>query len=139
LVYEAHVVDDDASTSDGNGDGIVECGETIEVNVILRNQGAETATGVAATLSTGDAYITITDSIESFPDIAGGETEQDLDDYDFHVAGNTPNEHVIHFGLDITASSGGPWADSFDIRVYCASPAPDGFQVHIPVVVRGAD
>jgi len=121
VVYDNHTVDDDASGgSDGNNDGIVNCGETIELLVDLYNQGNDTATGVGAVLSTSDSYISIIDSQENYPDIPGGATRTCVYDFDFEVDPNTPNGHVIHFDLDITASNGGPWTDSFDVPVVCS-------------------
>jgi hypothetical protein len=139
LIYNDHAVDDDASTSNGDDDGIVECGETIELNVTLKNQGTATATEVVATLSTSDPYVTITDSVESFPDIPGGGTSQDIDDYDFQVADNVPAGDAIRFHLGIKTSGGGPWSDLFYVEVQCVSPASDDFRVYVPAVFRGAD
>ena len=124
LVYDSHIIDDDTLTSNGDNDGIVDCGETIELNVILRNQGTVVATDVVAGLSAADSYISITDAEEDFPDIAGGGTGEDLADYDFVVDAGTPDGHIIHFDLDITASNGGPWSDSFDIPVSCGGNSP---------------
>jgi hypothetical protein len=119
LVYHRHTIDDDTSTSNGDNDGIVDCGETIELNATLFNQGDTTATGVSASLSTSDSYITVTDVVEDYPDILGGGTGEDIYDYDFEVASDMPDGHVIHFDLDISASNGGPWSDSFDVPVSC--------------------
>jgi hypothetical protein len=121
LAYHSHMIDDDSSgASVGDGDGIVDCGESIELNITLGNQGSSTATGVNATLSTSDSYVTnISDDYENFPDIPGGGTGEDVYDYDFTVDGSTPDGHIIQFDLDINASLGGPWADSFDVTVSC--------------------
>jgi len=123
IVYDNKIIDDDNSGgSIGDGDGIAECGETIELNVTLRNQGYDPSLGVNATLSSSDQFITITDSSESYPDIPGGGTREDIADYDFQVASNTPDGHLITFDLDITASNGGPWSDSFNVPVECNNP-----------------
>jgi hypothetical protein len=120
LTHDSHTIDDDTSgASDGNNDGIVNCGETIELPLDLANQGTDIATGVAAVLSTADSYVSISDSQEDYPDIAGGATGTCQDDFDFAVDPDTPDGHVIHFDLDISASNGGPWSDSFDIPVAC--------------------
>jgi len=125
LQYDSHLIDDDTSTSSGDGDGIADCGETIELNVTLENRGTDTATGVAASLSTTDQYITITDSQEDFPDIAGGGTGEDLEDFDFVVDPATPHGHVIAFNLTMTASNGGSWSNVFEVPVECAAACND--------------
>jgi putative hemolysin len=122
LEYHSHVVDDDTSGgSSGNGDGVVNCGETIEIPLDLYNQGDDTATGVTANLSTSDGYVTITDGREDYPDIAGGGTGTCVYDFDFQVDSSTPHGHVIHFDLNLDASNGGPWTDSFQVPVSCGT------------------
>ncbi len=124
VVYAGRTVDDDASgDSDGDGDGVVECGEAVELSVDLLNQGTDAAQNVDATLSESDPYVSFThNTSSSYPDIPGGESRSNADDFDFTVAPGTPHGHVIHFDLDVTASNGGPWADSFDVIVSCARP-----------------
>ena len=127
LVYSAHTVDDDnTGESNGNGDGIVNCGETIELYVDLYNQGGSTATGVNATISTSDPYVTwLYNTDSSYPDIPDGGTGTNSNDFDFQVDLSTPDGHVIHFDLDINASNGGPWSDSFDVPVVCLNNPPN--------------
>ncbi|MBM3288000.1 MAG: hypothetical protein FJY88_11720, partial [Candidatus Eisenbacteria bacterium] len=73
--YQASTVDDDSGGgSAGNGDGLVNPGETIELRVQLRNFGSQNATGVTATLTSDDPYVTILDGQESFGDIPAGAT-----------------------------------------------------------------
>ncbi len=124
LVIDSHMIDDDANgESAGDGDGIVECGETIELYARLRNQGSDAADGVNATISESDPYIDfISNTSSSYPNIPGGEVSSNSDDFEFTLDPNTPDGHVIHFDLDVTASNGGPWADSFDISVACSRP-----------------
>ncbi len=99
-------VDDDSNgTSGGNGDGLVNAAEAIELPVALHNYGTSSASNVTATLSTGDPYVTITDASEDFGTIGAGATAWSADDFDLTVADDAPAGHVID--LDVTASSGG--------------------------------
>jgi predicted secreted protein len=119
LGYNGHSVDDGAS---GNNDGVVNCGETIELYVTLHNQGSEAATGVNATISTGDPYVTsLYNTSSSYPDIAVNGTGTNSDGFGFALDPNTPNGHALRFNLNISASNGGPWSDSFDVPVVCGS------------------
>jgi hypothetical protein len=124
LLYDSHTVDDDNNDqSSGNGDGVIECGETIELYVTLRNHGNSTATGVNGTISTDDPYLTwLYNTDSSYPDIPGGGTGANSSDFDFAVDPNTPDGHIIQFHLDINASNGGPWSDSFSVSVTCHKP-----------------
>jgi hypothetical protein len=127
LVYDNHIVDDDnTGESNGNGDGVVDCGETVELYVTLRNQGPDTATGVVATISTSDPYLSwLYNTDSSYPDIAGGGTGVNGSDFDFAVDPGMPDGHVIHFNVDAVASNGGPWSDSFDVSVVCIPQCSD--------------
>lgn len=125
LVYDNHSIDDDdTGDSSGNNDGAAQCGESIELFVDLLNQGTDSASGVQAVISTSDPYVSWLENTSStYPDIAGSGTGTNLDDYDLSISGDTPDNHVITFNLDITASSGGPWQDTFEISVDCSPPA----------------
>ncbi|MEM7396354.1 MAG: S8 family serine peptidase, partial [Verrucomicrobiota bacterium] len=115
LEYFSHRIDDDMSVSDGNDDGMVNPGESIELPVTLRNVGSADARNVSATLSTTDAYITITDNIQSWGTIAAGATDESID-YDFDVAADCPPGRVVTFTLSITSDEGS-WTDTFTITV----------------------
>jgi hypothetical protein len=131
LVYQAHTVnDDDIGDSRGDNDGIAECGEIIELFVDLTNQGTITATQITGNLSTTDPYVTFlfnTDSV--YPDIPGGGTDNNDNDYDLLISPNIPDGHTIPFVLDITSLNGGPWTDSFDLTVGCAKN-------YLPLVIK---
>jgi predicted secreted protein len=126
LMYQDHSIDDDASgQSDGNGDGHVDCGETVELYVDLHNQGGDAASAVAATISTSDPYVTWLDNTYStYPDTPGGGTSTNRDDFEFAVDPGTPDGHTIQFDLDITSSNGGPWFDTFQVPATCQPPGP---------------
>jgi hypothetical protein len=130
LKYQTHTVnDDDLGDSRGDDDSITECGETIELFVTLTNQGSITATLVTATLSTLDPYATfLFNNASSYPDIPSGGSGDNVNDYDLMISSQAPDGHSIPFVLDITASNGGRWTDSFDLTVGC--------KVHIPLVIR---
>jgi hypothetical protein len=126
LRYDSHLIDDDTGgKSNGNGDGVVDCGEAIELYVDLLNQGTGATTGTSATISTSDTYVSwLFNTSSSYPDIAGGGTGTNSDDYGFAVDLVTPNGHLIQFDLDITAGNGGPWSDSFEVPVTCTPNNP---------------
>jgi len=124
VVQHSLTIDDDtAGESDGDADGVVECGEAIELYVGLLNQGTDPAQGVQAALAESDPYVSLTYNTSStYPDIPGGGWRSNANDFDFTVAPGTPHGHTILFDLDVTASNGGPWADSFAVVVSCERP-----------------
>jgi hypothetical protein len=134
VVYDSRLIDDDNSgNSSGNDDGIIDPGETIELYVILYNQGVGTATSVNAAISTSDPYVTFTYNTSSnYPDIPGGSTGTNGDDFDFEVDSSAPDGHIISFDLDITSSNGGPWSDSFGVTV------GGGGKTYLPIVLKNS-
>jgi len=70
IVFDSWSVDDDSlGESLGNSDGDVDCGETIELPILLENLGDSTAFNVEATLSTTHPQITMIDNYETYGDI----------------------------------------------------------------------
>jgi hypothetical protein len=125
VLFSSYLVDDDNSgDSSGNGDGVADCGETIELYVDLYNHGDHSVSGVSAAISTTDPGITWPyNSASDYPAISSQTASTNKNDYDLVVDPNTPNGHVINLNLDITISGGGPWSDTFDLAVTCC-PKP---------------
>jgi hypothetical protein len=118
--YQASVIDDDdLGESLGDGSGVANPGETIELPTQLRNYGSLTANGVTAVLTTDDPYATVTDGFEIFGDIAGGAGAWCADDFGFSVRGDCPHGHVLRFGLDATSGSS-TWHSVVEIPVVAA-------------------
>lgn len=69
LTYAGSVVDDSGS---GDGDGVLEPGETAWVTVTLRNDGSEDLDDVTGVLSANDQYLVVTDSEGAFGPISAG-------------------------------------------------------------------
>ncbi len=65
--------DDNNGDSSGNDDGLLNPGETLELQVTLSNLGTEiTATGVTATLASNDPRVEVSQGTASAPDLAPG-------------------------------------------------------------------
>ena len=65
--------------SGGNGDGLLSPGESVEFDLALLNAGDQNATSVSAVFRTSDPYVTLTDSLAAFSDIAADATGWSLD------------------------------------------------------------
>jgi len=120
IYYGSEIDDDNLDESQGNDDGDVDIGETIELPVMLKNLGDSTALQVSATLSSADSRVTIIDDYEEYGDIPAGESAFCLDDFDFWVSPEIHDQEIITFNLDITAQNGtGSWNyPSLDIVVH---------------------
>ncbi|MCK4666129.1 lamin tail domain-containing protein, partial [Candidatus Dependentiae bacterium] len=113
LTYSTHTIDDSA----GNGDGVADPGETVNMPVTLHNSGTSTATGISATLSTASTYITITSNSSTYPDITSGSNGTTNSNYSFSVDGACPVGTIITFTLDIVASAGYTNQDTFQVQI----------------------
>ncbi|MDD3626684.1 MAG: hypothetical protein PHV06_05135, partial [bacterium] len=114
LVYNSHSIDDSVG---GNNDGEPDAGESIAMNVSLKNTNIDSATSVSATISTTNTYVTITDNSANYPDINGSNgTGTSTSSYQFDISQNCPAGEIITFNLNITANEG-TWTDSFTIQV----------------------
>ncbi len=69
LTYSSYTVLDSAG---GNGNGMAEPGEEIQLSIVLANGGSDDAVRLTGTLSTSSPYVDITDSTALFPYIPEG-------------------------------------------------------------------
>ncbi len=98
IVYVRHVIDDSVG---GNGDGHVDPGETVSIDVELRNLfGA--SSGVSATLSTPDVFVSVTQSHSGYPDLVWGGSGTSLTSYQFEIDPARP-PGPLEFALEIAA------------------------------------
>jgi len=114
LVHDRHSIDD---TAGGNGDGMIDPGEIVDVQVSLANLGVPQATGVTARLSISDPLITVTEDVADYPDIPGGETRDPTTPFTLSVSDGHPRGLVVTFDLSITADGGYQFEASFSTMI----------------------
>jgi hypothetical protein len=130
IVYNSFLVDDDLEgTSYGNGDGVINPGETIELPLEVINIGIDTAYGVSGVITTDDEYITIVDDTEFFGDIAPGDSLFTEDDFDFTVGVQCPDGHSARFTLETSDSSDSTWTSTFSMIVRAPILAYDSMEI----------
>ena len=109
--------------SDNNNDGIINNGETVRLNVSLKNNGTSTAKSVKATFSTTSTYISNLNPTTqiSFGDISANSVKwYQYESYyviQFTVSNTTPANTKIPINISITDESGNAWTDKFEITV----------------------
>lgn len=89
--------------SQGNGNGRLNPGETVELGIRLRNFGSQTANSVSATLTCDDPYVTLISTHQTFGNIPGGQSAWSNGEYIFSVHPTCPNSHVVRLGLDVVS------------------------------------
>lgn len=114
LIHDQHTIDD---TTGGNGDGMIDPGETVDVYVSLANLGIPQATGISARLTSGDPLINITVNEAVYPDIPSGETGISTTPYAMSISEGYPQGLVVTFDLSITADGGYQFEDSFSTMI----------------------
>ncbi|MFH1861425.1 MAG: C25 family cysteine peptidase, partial [bacterium] len=116
--YQSHTIDDDNSgSSSGDSDAIINPGENVEIPLVFKNFGSSTpASNIVVTAQASDPYAVLTDSIETFPNLAPGASGNSADDLDLSISANCPHGHVVRLNFN-TSSSQGAWAGVLDLPV----------------------
>lgn len=107
LTIDSYTVDDDAlGASHGDGDGIIEYDETIELDVALRNMGHLAGTGIVGDLGVGSAYAGVVTGRVDFGTIPAGGTVMSAEPFVFHVTRDVPDGELLAFDLLVNAAPG---------------------------------
>jgi len=131
VIFDSCVVNDPT----GNNDGIIDFGESILLDMQLKNVGPDTAYNVSAVLATQDTFVTLTDTIETFGNIIGDFGTVNIEDaYAFDVAIEVPDDHAIGFELTITSTTD-TWTSNFTLTAH--APIVEFVEVVIDDAVGG--
>lgn len=111
------ILDDDSiGISNGDGDGIIECGEIVELFIAVKNDGSSTAFDAKIVLSCDDPYIYL--STDTF--LIGDMPQRALifieNEISIGLGQNIPNGHSFHLDMNILAS-GLQWNSSYEFIV----------------------
>ncbi|MCD4735445.1 MAG: hypothetical protein K8R53_05345, partial [Bacteroidales bacterium] len=115
----AYVVMDSYTLNDvagGNGDGLMDYGESILMSLTIKNVGADPATNVVVTLSTNDTYFTFTDDTEPYGTVNPGETVEIADGFAFDVANDIPDGHYVLIDVEADGNGETIWNSNFSIE-----------------------
>lgn len=114
----------------GNGNGIMEPRETIEVTADVKNNGTGSALEVKAILQNNSPYLILVDSVEEFSSIRGGQSASPDgwgDDMSFIVKIlNTAPTGEILCPIEITSKSDAVFYDTLTIQVDASNSLPPG-------------
>ncbi|MEO0079703.1 MAG: C25 family cysteine peptidase [candidate division WOR-3 bacterium] len=101
----------------GNGDGIINPGESFRIPMWVKNYGTQTANGVTGRLRTHTPGVTITDSMKSFGNIAGGDSAYNSEGFAMAVATGLPNGYAIPCSLVCKDNLDSTWVSYVTFRV----------------------
>ncbi len=120
-VFDTTIDDDNTAPSDGNGDGTLNPGETVELAFTLKNYGTFSAQDVVVEIAEDDPYaIFLSNAPIDYGLInAGGTKEQPgYPPLTLRVAESTPAGHPIRLEFTITSSSSPePWSSVVHLTV----------------------
>jgi hypothetical protein len=116
VVLDGYTINDAA----GNNDGIADYGETISLNVTLKNVGADPSAAITATVTGSDDFVTLSGSnSQTFPAILPGENATVNNAYTFVIADFVPDQHKAQFTLQVTDGS-----DTWESNLFITIQAP---------------
>ncbi len=105
-------------TAGGNGDGLADFGETLDITLTEENIGNEDANNVMVTIATTDAYLTITDDSEDYGTIAASQQKFVPNGFEADLSADVPDGHVITVSVTATDDTPEEWTDSFTITAH---------------------
>ena len=96
IVYENKVIHDQ------NGNQQIDYGESIDLDVRLKNVGSDPMEAFEAVLATESEYITITNGTAQYEGIAPNESQMVTNAFSFTVADNVPDNTSNRFTITVT-------------------------------------
>ncbi len=129
------VDDDSTGASLGNGDGVIDAGERVELWVDVNNAGSTSSGAVTLRLRSVSTFVTIVDSISGTPALAPGATTTSTSPFVVDFGSFAPDERVTEF--TVVAEYGGVelWSDTF--RKLIHAPALEVDHVRVDDSVGG--
>ncbi|MFZ5433009.1 MAG: C25 family cysteine peptidase [Calditrichota bacterium] len=98
--------DDNHNGTSGNGNGIVNPGETIDMACYVRNFGAsQTASGITATITSNNPHLTIVNGNISFADITAGDSAAGASPFRFTVSSGMKHGEKALLTIAVNTSS----------------------------------
>jgi len=99
----------------GNNNNVLDYVDSVLLSVTVQNVGNIDAENVTAILRSQDAFISITDSTESYGNIAAHESVTVQDAFSFDTDPGIPDGHMVYFTLESTDGDS-VWYSSFLIK-----------------------
>ena len=97
-----YIVFDDKVIHDQNGNGQLDFGETIDLDITLKNVGSETMNAFEAVLESESEYITINNGTAQFESMAPNTLQSVANAFSFTVAEDVPDNTSNHFIIKVS-------------------------------------
>ncbi len=115
MVYAPFLTYQSVAVTGGNGNGILDPGETANLVVTIRNEGGADAQNVTSTLMESSAYLTISDASGNYGTVTVGATANNsADPYTVTAAAGTPIGTVVPLQIQVVS---GVYCDTLDFSL----------------------
>ncbi len=108
--------DDREGDSNGNENGQINPGETLELVVVMTNTGDERCEGATATLSTTSPWVEIIRNETEYPRLDPDGSTPGIAPFVIHLAPETPDREQLSFNLHVV-SGDEEWENGFNLKV----------------------
>ncbi|MBU0507799.1 carboxypeptidase regulatory-like domain-containing protein [bacterium] len=99
--------DDNSGGTSGNGNGIMNPSEVIDLPIYLKNFGTgSTATGISTTLTSRNPRVTVTQSSATYPNLAPGDSALGSQAFRISVSPAVQHQETALLIMTVTSSSG---------------------------------
>ncbi|MBN1755344.1 T9SS type A sorting domain-containing protein [bacterium] len=130
MIFAGFEADDDISgISFGDGDGVIDAGETIELNITLFNVGMLGAEGVTGVLQVSDELVTLIDSIGSYGNIAPEDSMPSAERYILYFSPRIPDRYSVNCSLRVTDAEDSLWMVRVPLTVRAPRLEVFGFRI----------
>jgi hypothetical protein len=127
-VSSMEIDDDSLGASLGDGDGMFDAGERIELSLEVDNPMSNACLNVTTVLSSSDTCITLIDSSAQVPSIPP-EGSASFSGYVMEASPFTRHAHISTINMTMTDYQGRTWYDSFMLGVAAPFPQANGYQI----------
>jgi hypothetical protein len=106
----------------GNNNGLIDFGETVDLDVTLKNVGADDATVITATINGTDDYFTVAaPNSANFGTIAAGAVSTVAGAFTISVTDDVPDAYTVNFEMEMTDEYDSLWTSN--LRLTANAPA----------------
>ncbi|KQC11528.1 MAG: hypothetical protein APR54_10820 [Candidatus Cloacimonas sp. SDB] len=128
-VSEIIIDDDNSGSSSGNGDGLINPGEDIELAILLENSGYSDLSGISATLYSNSELIVLNDNFVEYGDIAAGMSAASPDAFDLHISETAIGGSTFLLDLIISDQDRNQWHDIIPLQIAGVILTPLSYEV----------
>ncbi|MBL0062443.1 MAG: T9SS type A sorting domain-containing protein [bacterium] len=118
--FSMTVDDDNANGTQGNGDGVANPGEIVDLGVVMRNAGTSvTVTGITANLTTTNSKAAVVQGTSTYSNLAPGAQAMGAAAFRLNLSHDLQHREIVPLRFAVT-SSGTPTTSMVDMSIVAA-------------------